>query len=368
MSSGRQCAAVDRRGLRAVLEVKTKGVNACEHGHFSIALRPPPGEGPGFRLPFKCKSRNHPGACQMAWRALLFARLRSPESWLMRTDPRELVFLTVTLPGRDHSERDPDELHREIGSRWNVLRGWLARRAKFRGDEQAMGYVWVRESHRSGVPHLHLVVRSRALADEVREAHHELMSMGADGDALTIAPRAWRDAGQRAGFGTRMDASVVRSVDAISGYVTKVVGELTKASQLAATPTKVRCYGSSRGFIPRRYKREGWTGWLEATSNPGVPIFAGAAKTFKAHLRKVTQLGERTPTPEDLDRRVVHTTNPLASWTSIEEARVWEAGNSSTPIARVYELKPWTPESIALALRRGEDPPCPALDICEEVW
>lgn len=300
----------------------------------------------------------------MAWRALLFARLRSPESWLIRADPRDLVFLTLTLPAADHHKRDPDELHRDIGSRWNVLRGWLARRGRWAGDEDRLGFLWVRESHRSGVPHLHVVLRSRGLALEVAATHDELMSMGADGDALTIAPRPWRDAAQRAGFGSRIDASIVRSADKVSGYIAKVSGELTKASQLAAVPTRTRCYGSSRRFIPPRFKRPGWTGWLENANVPGAPILKGAAKSMKQHLRRWAAAEDFVRTPEGDSRRVVHTTNPLASFGSIADARAWEAGDSATPVARVYVLKPWTEEQVQLALRRGQDPPGPALDIC----
>lgn len=357
---------MDHKGLRALWKVRTRSVYACEHSHFTIALRPPPGEGPGFRAPFRCKSRNHPGPCQAAWRALLFARLRSPDSFLLRADPRELVFLTLTLPGGEHHERDPDELHREIGKRWNVLRGWLARRGQHGGDLDKLGFTWVRESHRSGVPHFHLVLRSRALADEVRDAHDELVSMGADGDALTIAPKPWREAGKRAGFGARMDASIVRSVDAISGYVTKVVGELTKASQIAATPRKVRCYGASRGFMAPRFKREGWTGWLESTKNPGAPLGRAAPKNSKEFLSRWAKIEDRTKTSETEPRRVVDVHNPLASFESIETARAWEAGASRTTIARVYELRPWTREAIARSL--SQDPTGPPMDIPEEIW
>lgn len=330
-----------------------------------MAVRPAVGEGAGFRAPFKCKSRHHPGACQMAWRALLFARLKSPESWLIRSDPRHLVFLTLTLPAGDHRSRDPDELHRDIGSRWNVLRGWLVRRGLWNGDEERLGFLWVRESHRSGVPHLHVVLRSQGLAREVQATHEELMSMGADGDALTIAPRQWRDAAMRAGFGSRIDASIVRSPEAVSGYVAKISGELTKASQLAAVPTKTRCYGTSRRFIPPRFKRPGWTGWLEDARNPGAPIGRGAPKSMSQYLKRWARAEDHVRTPESESRRVVHTLNPLANFGSIEEARAWEAGDSSTPIARVYVIKPWDEASVQLALRRGQDPPSPPLDIGE---
>lgn len=340
-----------------------KGVHACEAGALCIALRPPPGEGPGFRVPFKCRSRQHPGACQMAWRALLFARLKSPDSWLLRSDPRELVFLTLTLPGGEHRNRDPDDLHREIGKRWNVLRGWLARRCLWLGDDVRMGYVWVRESHRSGVPHFHAAVRSRALAREVEDAHDELEAMGAQGDQLTIAPKPWRDAAQRAGFGSRMDASIVRNVDAVSGYVAKVCGELTKESQLLAVPTKVRCYGASRGFIPPRYKRKGWTGWLESTNTPGVPLAKAAPKTVKAYLRRWTQVADYKQTPIEQPCNVYDTQNPLARFGSVAEAMAWERGNSPSPVARVYELKPWPPEGVRASLRASQDPTGPPLNV-----
>ena len=234
---------------------------ACEHGELVIAWRPL-GAGRTQRAPLKCRSRNHPGECQDAWRRRLFARLHGSE--LATLPLEELVFVTLTLPGSEHGE-DHAELHAYIGACWNRLRTTMARRWGLKG------YVWVRESHRSGVPHLHAVVASRWLAAEVQVAAAELAAMEAEGDAATIAPRALRDAAVAAGFGIRCDASLVRDRRSVQSYVSKVCGELSKASQLAIVPKGVRCYGASKGFLPPIRKPTG-TGWLESAHERGAVV------------------------------------------------------------------------------------------------
>jgi hypothetical protein len=324
-------------------------VHACHEGLWKLQLRSKSGQ-PGHTVPYKCGSRHHKGPCQDRWRRQLYARLNDPRSEFKTCPAGDAMFWTLTLPPDwHHGANDDSKLaaNRLLGAYLKRFVDALNKRLK-RAGHGSLRLFWIREVHKSGVPHLHALVVHDHLADELRARDAELAShTELAANEVTTAPRWLRDLAENAGFGTMFDAQVAKSREALAGYASKVlalagqedealVGEVTKATQVPEKlPRHCRSYGYSRGFIPPRDRDEDWTGWIENEFGQKL----APAKTID---RVVSAAFERQKDPPR-GGQIYDSENVLAAWgrDDWKEAAqfAWvDSGGRAAP-TRTYRLK-----------------------------
>lgn len=240
---------------------------------------------------------------------MTFARIKEAAEPL---DPSGWSFLVLTLDRNAYfgGRRwlDVNEAYRELGA---MSRSLLQRIGRVWGPESVLerngrgkalrtvrklGPRWVAvvEAHRSGWPHVNVMLWAPELAEELRRAERAALEDPEVADAVALSRECWRDkravpASVRerarraalvsgplremlieAGWGVQSTAEAARSADAVAGYVTKVAGlhdasagELAKVTQVPANaPERFRRLRSGRGFLPPRRKNPAVTGCL----------------------------------------------------------------------------------------------------------
>lgn len=190
-----------------------------------------------------------------------------------------MVFAVFTLRPSDWRSRY--EAFKELRDCWKALRKAITRHFG------ANRYVSTVEVHRSGWPHLNVVLEAPLLAD--------MVGRGAGGG---VVPWLKRHA-LACGFGYMLSVERAKSRRALAGYVVKLAGdvetaaqkdetgrltgEVTKLSQVPErAPRHFRRLRSSIRFLPAPYKRPDITGKLERTPLPvgeDLCAWTGAAIT-----------------------------------------------------------------------------------------
>ena len=264
-------------------------VHACHAGDWLMHFRYKTGAKVGACAPYTCGSRRHIGPCRDRWSRVLFARLKDPACEFSRAHETGAAMLwTLTLPPAWHANPTENKLlaaNEALGDRLRRMFNRLNKQAKREG-RATLRYFWVREAHKSGVPHVHLLVvdpHSAAILAERDQQHDARPDVAANG-AAKLAPGALLAAALGAGFGERFEAEIVKDRAAVVGYMTKVVGsmgdeerakraryedralagEVTKGTQVPELlPSHCRSYGSSRGFIPPKRKDDNVTAFIE---------------------------------------------------------------------------------------------------------
>ena len=169
--------------------------------------------------PFRCKCRD----CEPCWRINVGFLRTSVVKAILRWDLTRLLSLTLD-PKK--LTRDPYE---ELGDVWHKFCVYLQREAP------GLKYIWFKGVHRSGIPHLHVLV-NRYLKQ-------------------AWVSRTW----SRLGGGRIVDIRgfpfVRIDVERVTNYVTSY---LTKRDELEQLPRGKRWFGSSRGVIQKREKTSGW--------------------------------------------------------------------------------------------------------------
>lgn len=272
-----------------------------------------------------------------------------------RCDPDSAMFLTFTLPSHWHKRVSVGSrlaANRMLGKQ---LRGWTrAMNARLKRREQpSLAYWWIREDHRSGVPHVHMLAVSEVLAAELEERDRELAGLRPlvaakmmDASALTRAPESWRDLAVRHGWGTAMDAQIAQSREGLLNYCAKVAAELEDREVFASEVTKTRqapellprhcrSFGYSAGFIPPRSKSADWTGWLEDEHGPmrskAPNIREADWEEIAAWVESRREHRGRWPVFDPADV-AVYLHNPA-------ELRAYLERDWSRPPSRVYQLR-----------------------------
>lgn len=261
-----------------------------------------------IRIPYSCNSWRCE-VCRRHEAAVAFARIKQATEPL---DPSGWCFLVLTLDRDGYFSGKPwadvNEAYRALGK---MTRATLSRIGRTWGPEtklersgrsktlrtvRALGNRWVAvvEAHRSGWPHVNLLVWCPELAAELRRERDERLSDPDVADAVELARDAWsrrepvpaavRERARRAtviggelaavitasGWGLQSTAEAARSADAIAGYVVKLagkhdaaVGELAKVTQAPTNaPERFRRLRSGKGFLPPRETNPGVTGTL----------------------------------------------------------------------------------------------------------
>ena len=260
----------------AVVEVVT-----TKAGWAKRAMRENTGEvGDRVVIPYRCGSWRC-RRCRDFARRRDFVRI---EAALERQNPKDVLFLVLTLDPKRNGLADPFEGFERMCSMWKLFAQTLRR--ELGGFE---GYVSTVEVHASGRPHLNVILVSKALAAGLRGKH----------PSQTV--EALKRAALAAGFGYSLSAEVPRSMGALTSYIVKTagetedrirqraeaartVGEVTKLSQLPVNaPPHFRRLRSSPGFLPPVVRSLQWTGRLEfAPPSAEVLEAAKAAELAKS--------------------------------------------------------------------------------------
>lgn len=260
------------------------------------------------RVPYECGSWRCQ-ACRRGEAAVTFARIKQA----VATKPGNgWVFLVLTIDREGYFSGQPwsdvNAAYREIGKlttktltrigrRWgSETRVECGGRSKQPRTVRTLGKAWVAvvEAHRSGWPHVNLLVWCPELAAQLRWEHEERLEDPEVADAVELARDAWkrgepvtpatrelarkatlvggelRDVLLASGWGLQSTAEAARSTDAIAGYVVKLagnhdssIGEVAKITQAPlAAPERFRRLRAGKGFLPPRYKNETVTGVL----------------------------------------------------------------------------------------------------------
>lgn len=296
-------------------------------------------------------SWRHAGPCARAKAAQDYVRIKEA---LGRFERQNIVYMVLTLDPSAWTgegwagwkgktpERRPDATndgsaiaaaYSALCDRWKMLAQALRRRwGQFE-------YVATVESHRSGWPHLNVVMVAPALAADIRQQHQELDGWGRKAAGREAARRALGDILERAGFGriAFIESALALESDGedrLAAYVAKLagetgsawdgqargliaaaddapagavvhsieghtVGEIAKLSQAPVrAPEHFRRLRSSPGFLPAVIKDEDLTGAL--FDERGEPVGRDQGDTM-------VSAAERADTPqarEDLARQI----------------------------------------------------------------
>jgi hypothetical protein len=260
------------------------------------------------RIPYSCNSWRC-DVCRRHEAAVTFARIKEASQPL---DPSGWCFLVLTLDRDGYYGGAPwadvTAAYKKLGK---MTRATLKRIGTAWGPEtklersgrskklrtvRALGNRWVSvvEAHRSGWPHVNLMVWCPELAAELRAERDERLEDPELADAVELARDAWRrkepvtkavrDVARRAtlvggelrelieasGWGRQSTAEAARSADAIAGYLMKLagqhdasVGELAKITQAPLNaPERFRRLRAGKGFLPKRRVNPNVTGCL----------------------------------------------------------------------------------------------------------
>lgn len=227
-------------------------------------------------------------------------------------DPSGWCLLVLTLDREGYyggrKWTDVNEAYREIGAMTSrvlkrIGREWgphtrleQSGRGKQLRTVRYLGNRWaaVVEAHRSGWPHLNLLVWCPELAAYLRAEHAARLADPLVADAVELARDAWarkepvpaavREQARRAtvvggrlaqlitecGWGLQSTAEAARSIEAVCSYAVKLagmhdasVGELAKITQCPLNaPVRFRRLRSGKGFLPPRRSNPEVTGCL----------------------------------------------------------------------------------------------------------
>lgn len=307
----------------------------------------------------------------------------TPDGW---------VFFVLTLDregtfsGRKRW-RDADEAFADLSrmSRKFLerLRHWAssARVAKREGRQvmRAPGREWVAvvEAHRSGWPHVNLMLWSPELAEYVERENERLSEEWArlGFHKGTLPPQLMRLA-RSAHWGTLSTAERVRSQDSVLNYMAKLSGEagravseLAKMTQLPRNaPKKFRRLRAGKGWLPPRRKDGNITGsiMIRKYDDDGTPLVLPVQTVrdplLVRHLPAIcyeeTRLWVREiENSSALRRALAELDLPMMPANMVTDERLEQfAEEKRAEVARVYrELG--TPLSLTVLLPVPEPPP-----------
>lgn len=255
------------------------------------------------RMVARCKSWRCAG-CQPFRASVDFARIEEALEPYQHDDVT-FVVLTIDRNGRygDREWESPREAYLEL-SRMQGLFMKRVNRLLVRKGLDPVGSRWVStvEAHKSGWPHLNIVMVSKGLAGLVGEASAERLAAGLTAREATLVTGELEEATVGAGFGVQSTMEVARSKRALAGYVVKVAkthdesfravaGEVVKMTQVPLNaPKGLRRIRAGIRFLPPR-RASGKTGAIvergEGFARPvGRKPKATAMDPDKAKARK----------------------------------------------------------------------------------
>ncbi len=294
----------------AVKAVLPKHVRACQHSpdtssRWAIWTWKRDNPTVQHRIPYSCNSWRC-DVCRRHEAAVTFARIKQATAPL---DPSGWCFMVLTLDRDGYFSGQPwpdvTAAYKALGK---MTAAFLAKIGRVWGPEvrltgqkrirtvKKLGNRWVAvvEAHRSGWPHVNLLVWCPELARKLADERDQRLADPEVANAVALARDAWKngeplpreqrelarkatvlgrelaDIATDCGWGLQSTAEAARSSEAIAGYVVKLagqhdasVGELAKITQAPLNaPERFRRLRSGKGFLPPRYKDETVTGSL----------------------------------------------------------------------------------------------------------
>lgn len=265
------------------------------------------------RVPYSCNSWRC-NVCRRHEAAVTFARIKQATAPL---DPAGWCFLVLTLDRDGYYSGQPwSDVTAAYKALGKMTRATLQRIGRNYGPETALersgrsrelrtvrklGNRWVAvvEAHRSGWPHVNLLVWCPELAAELRADQEERLNDPEIADAVALSRDYWKrrkevgdgaltsairdkarmatvlrgrvlELAEECGWGRQSTAEAARSSEAIAGYVVKLagqhdasVGELAKITQAPLNaPERFRRLRAGKGFLPPRQHDPAVTGCL----------------------------------------------------------------------------------------------------------
>jgi hypothetical protein len=255
--------------LQSLPENAPKSVWACVLGAWSF-LMTDGATGEVCSTPFKCKSWRCP-SCRYKVARADYARIL--EALQKRNVSADCLVLTLTFDPSKWSSQA--EVYRQAGRCWQKLLNRLRRKYGSHAAPAPIGYLAVWERHQSGWAHVHLVVHSKLLADDVRRRGqcdpkvHPYRAWRWDQRIRKQVPNwAWKpevleDLAVATGFGKVSDVQFPRAAEGgLAGYFLKLTGELVGCfdQRPINAPKGFRRLRASRRFLPARKKGSGRIG------------------------------------------------------------------------------------------------------------
>jgi hypothetical protein len=221
------------------------------------------------RVPYSCGSWRC-SVCRRYEASVTFARIKQATSRGEYSDDG-WVFMVLTLD-RDgyYSGRpwpDVTGAYRALSAMTDNL---LHRLRRAYNGEPRSSWVGVVEAHRSGWPHINLMLYAPELARELRQRKSTLLDSGSlEREARLLGGELLRHATE-CGWGRQSTAEAAHSTDALAGYIVKLagqhddtMGELAKITQAPMNaPQRFRRLRSGKGFLPPRKHNPNITGVL----------------------------------------------------------------------------------------------------------
>lgn len=258
-------------GPRAVFP---RHVRACQHSvdareRWFVWTWPKDRNGLQLRVPYSCDSWRCP-VCRRHEAAVTFARIKEATS-RPEYSPSGWVYMVLTLD-RDgyYSGRpwpDVTGAYRALSRMTDNLLHRLRRRY---GGEPSRSWVGVVEAHRSGWPHMNLLLYAPTLAAELAESQDSRRRQGESARQSILAAGPLLRSLEECGWGRQSTAEGASSANAIAGYIVKLagdqdatMGELAKITQAPTNaPARFRRLRSGKGFLPPRRHNPNVTGVL----------------------------------------------------------------------------------------------------------
>lgn len=236
-----------------------RSVHACAEGkyHLSVWRRGQPDA--KKCVPFRCKSWRHEGECREMREAIDTWRIKQAlEREVEAHGLGALLWGVLTFDQRKYA--DLYKAFELLGRNWQSLRQAVER--KFGA---VLGHVSTVEAHRSGWPHLNVILVSPGL-----------------GAAMEAEPRKtlkwWKSRAVSCGLGKVASLEAVRLPDKVAAYIaklsTEVGGDEDGSGQVPVNaPPHFRRLRASQGFLPPPPKNPEWTGELVRAPLPaGTPV------------------------------------------------------------------------------------------------
>lgn len=223
-----------------------------------------------IRAPYQCGSWRCP-VCARHEAAVTFARIKEACDPLP-SDGWVFVVLTIDRHGYYSGAPWPDAqaAYRAL-SRMSAefLRRVRRLQARHGWTDTQNRWVATVEAHRSGWPHLNLVMYAPEMARELEREREARRRAGMSDRESRLMSGELSDCATSVGWGVQSTAEKVRDAEAMAGYVTKLarhadahVGELAKLTQAPLNaPVRFRRLRSGKGFLPPRRATE-YTGVL----------------------------------------------------------------------------------------------------------
>lgn len=335
-------------------------IHACHAEKWSLELWPKDRPDQIRRLPARCMSWRHDGPCAEAKAKQDYARIAEA---LDGEDRATVVYAVFTLDpsawsaagwtgpateriaGALENQRAMDAAYKELVVRWRELI------RRIRQEYGAVEYVATVEAHRSGWPHLNVILVSDILARAVRMEDSCLDGWARKARGREVARNVFWGMLEQSGFGPMAFAEVASPLtgdgkDRLAAYISKLsnsvgkpfegdcggglidsiegrlVSELVKLSQTPHdAPPNFRRLRCSKGFLPPVRRNPDITGqmldeWGRRVGKRQIDAIIGAIdrvgtlasiETKKAlHARAMAFLADLPHPPADRDAVALH--------------------------------------------------------------